>query len=305
MRGRYPRMRTRGLVVALAGVIAAIGVAATPASALTRTFTNNGQVAIPATGTQGVANPYPSEIPVTGFVGGTIQKATATVSGFSHTFPSDVAVLLVGPTGANTILFALEGGGTDVNNIDLTFDQSALNRVPTPMVSGTFQPTAAAGTTTAPFAAPAPGPPYNESLNVFNNTTPNGIWRLFVEDRAAADTGSFARGWSLTLNAPVNTLTAGKPKLNKKNGTARVPATVADAGQLTLSGKGVKTASASKSVAVAGPGTVNLTVKPKGKTRKKLNSTGKATVNVKITFTPTGGTPNAVTKKIKLKKTLR
>ena len=49
---------------------------------------------------------------------------------------------------------------------------------------------------------------------------------------------------------------------------------------------------------------MNLVVKPKGKTSRKLNTTGKATVKVNITFTPTGGAPNTVTKKIKLKKTL-
>jgi hypothetical protein len=55
---------------------------------------------------------------------------------------------------------------------------------------------------------------------------------------------------------------------------------------------------------VRGPGTVNLVVKPKGKTRGKLTSTGKAAVKVRFTFTPTGGAPNVQTKKIKLKKTL-
>ena len=138
---------------------------------------------------------------------------------------------------------------------------------------------------------------------MFNTTPPNGAWKLFIQDRAGFDVG-FVGGWSLNVTAPVNTLTAGKPKLNKKKGTAQVPVTVGDAGQLALSGKGVKSASASKSVAVGGPGTVKLTVKAKGKAAKTLNSSGKATVKAKITFTPNGGTSNVVTKKIKLKKTL-
>ncbi len=113
-------------------------------------------------------------------------------------------------------------------------------------------------------------------------------------------------GWSLTVNAPDNTMTTGKPKLNKKKGTAQVPVTVGDSGQVSLAGKGVATLAstqAAKSVAV-GPGTTKLRVKPEGKTKRKLNSTGKAKVKVTITFTPTGGTPNAQTKKIKLKKQL-
>ena len=101
-------------------------------------------------------------------------------------------------------------------------------------------------------------------------------------------------------------MTTGKPKLNKKKGTAQVPVTVGDSGQVSLAGKGVATLAstqAAKSVAV-GPGTTMLRVKPEGKTKRKLNSTGKAKVTVTITFTPTGGTPNAQTKKIKLKKQL-
>ena len=142
------------------------------------------------------------------------------------------------------------------------------------------------------------------NLDIFNGTPANGTWQLFVEDQAGNDVGSFGGGWSLALNAPDNALTTGKPKLNKKKGTAQLPVTVGDAGQLTLRGKGVKSASASKAVAVKGPGTTKLTVKAKGKTLRQLNSTGSAKVKVKITFTPTGGTSSTTTKKIKLKKTL-
>jgi hypothetical protein len=126
-----------------------------------------------------------------------------------------------------------------------------------------------------------------------------------VEDQVGFDVGgTIFGGWSLTLNAPDNALTTGKPKLNTNKGTAVLPVTVGDAGQLTLSGKGVKSASASKAVAVKGPGTTKLVVKPKGKTTRTLNRTGIAKVKVKIKFTPTGGAPNIQTKKIKLKKTL-
>jgi hypothetical protein len=216
-------------------------------------------------------------------------------------------VLLVGPSGANSILMGRVGGcpESDIGLINLTFDQAAastLNQTDT-AVSGTYRPSQLT-TTPNPLSAPAPGGPYPVNLDVFNGTPANGAWNLFIEDQVGFDVGSVTGGWSLTLSAPVNTLTTGKPKLNKKKGTARVPVTVGDAGQLTLRGKGVKAASATKSVAVAGPGTVNLPVKPKGKTQKKLNSTGKATVTVNITFTPTGGAPNVQKKTIKLKKTL-
>jgi hypothetical protein len=48
---------------------------------------------------------------------------------------------------------------------------------------------------------------------------------------------------------------------------------------------------------------VKLLVKPKGKLKSKLATTGKAKVKVKVTFTPTGGTAKSSTKRIKLIKT--
>jgi subtilisin-like proprotein convertase family protein len=291
------------LALLLATAFVSLGVTAGSASAATGTFTNSNPIAIPDNTT---ANPYPSTINVTGFAGN-VQKVTATLRSFTHTCPDDLGVLLVGPSGAKSILMDDVGGcpqGAGAPVVNLTFDQfaaNALNSSDYP-ASGTYRPSedGPAG----PLAPPAPPNPYPVNLGIFNGAPANGVWRLFIEDQAGIDVGTVGGGWSLTLNAPVNTLAAGKPKLNKKKGTARVPVTVGDAGQLTLTGKGVKTASATKSKAVAGPGTVKLTVKPKGKTRQKLNTTGKATVKAKFTFTPTGGTSSVVTKKIKLKKTL-
>jgi DNA-binding beta-propeller fold protein YncE len=107
-----------------------------------------------------------------------------------------------------------------------------------------------------------------------------------------------------------NAFTIGKPKLNRKRGTAKLPVSVPGAGTLTLGGKGVmpqrtvRRAAGAANKAVAGAGTVNLLVKAKGKTKKTLNKKGKVKVKPKITFTPTGGSPNAQTKTIKLKKKL-
>ena len=296
--------RGRRLALLLTTALVALGVTAGSASAATSTFSNPAFIAIPD---RGIASPYPSTINVGGLAGN-VQKATVTLHNFRHTCPDDLNVLLVGPSGAKSILMSNVGGcPPDVNAlvVTLTFDQSASASLTNPSaaypVSGTYKPSQDG--TPAPLSPPAPGPPYPLDLNVFNNTPANGVWSLFVEDTASQDQGEISSGWSLTLTAPVNTVTAGKPKLNTHNGTAQVPVTVGDAGNLALSGKGVKPASARESKAVAGPGTVKLKVKPKGKTVQKLNSTGKATVKAKITFTPNGGASNTITKKIKLKKT--
>jgi hypothetical protein len=102
----------------------------------------------------------------------------------------------------------------------------------------------------------------------------------------------------------VNGLTVGTPKLNKNKGTAQLPVTVTDPGSVALAGNGVKprSAPASKSVTTVGAGTVNLVVKAKGKKRRKLNDTGKAKVNVTITYMPNGAPPISDTAKVKLKK---
>jgi subtilisin-like proprotein convertase family protein len=160
-------------------------------------FANSTTIGIPGNpaATSGVASPYPSSIVVSG-VAGTVSKVTATLHGFSHTFPGDVDVLLAGPAGQRIVLLSDVGGGTDAVNLTLTFDDDA----PAPgtvLVSGTFRPTnIGAGDA---FPAPAPGPPHGTVLADFNGSDPNGAWSLYVVDDAGADRGSIAGGWSLSF----------------------------------------------------------------------------------------------------------
>jgi subtilisin-like proprotein convertase family protein len=297
--------RTR-LALILTSALALLGFTAGSASAATQTFTNGAGILLQD---DAPAIPYPSNISVAGFAGN-LQKATVTLHNFTHEYPDDLVVLLVGPGGQNSLLMGYVGGDTGDPQpfSNLTFDQSATATLnpDDELTSGTYRPSVDPSESPFTLSPPAPsGDLTVADLNVFNGHPANGTWSLFIEDQAGTDAGVIEGGWSVNLSAPVNTVTAGKPKLNKKKGTARIPVTVGDAGQLNLSGKGVKSASASKAVAVGGPGTTTLTVKPKGKTRKKLNSTGKAKVKVTITFTPNGGAPSVTTKKIKLKKTLK
>lgn len=182
-------------------------------------FANAAAVVIPGTGTGTTvgapANPYPSTINVAG-VTGTVSKVTATITGFSHTFPSDVDVLLVGPGGQTTVLLSDAGGGTDIVNINMTFDDSGPV-APAILVSGTFRPTnITAGDV---YPAPAPAGPHGATLASFNGTNPNGDWRLFVMDDAAGDIGSFSGGWSLNI-------TTSTPVCNTSPCTLNVPADI-------------------------------------------------------------------------------
>jgi hypothetical protein len=106
-----------------------------------------------------------------------------------------------------------------------------------------------------------------------------------------------------TLTKPIEVR---KPKLNKRNGTARVPVSVPAPGTISLRGKGVRaqrngrSSGAVASKRVAAPGIVNLLVKAKGKAKRRLTKTGKVRVKINVTYTPTGGATSTKTKQITL-----
>jgi len=152
-------------------------------------------ISIPAVGP---ASPYPSAIAVSGMAG-TVSKVAVTLNGLSHTWPADVDVVLVGPAGQNVLLMSGVGGGTAINNVNLTFDDAASSTVPTPISSGTYQPTD--GGVGADLDPPAPSAPYGSALSVFNGTDPNGTWSLYVLDGADEDSGSIGQGWRLAITA--------------------------------------------------------------------------------------------------------
>jgi subtilisin-like proprotein convertase family protein len=157
---------------------------------------------------------YPSSITVVGLAGQVVTKATITLFGFTHGFPSDVDLLLIGPQGQKSIVMANAGGQNkySVTNLNLTFEDDAASTLPiySRLTSGTFKPTdgyAALGYTNLPFEFPTPAPAGNSNsptaLSVFRNTDPSGTWKLFVVDDASGDSGMIAGGWSLTLSVGV------------------------------------------------------------------------------------------------------
>ncbi|MEI6198172.1 MAG: hypothetical protein WCS42_27970, partial [Verrucomicrobiota bacterium] len=140
------------------------------------------------------ATPYPSTIAVSG-VSTPVSKVTATISGWSHTYPSDVSMLLVGPGGQKVKLVGATGGSSGISGITVTFDDSAGASLPSGAIaSGTYLPTDLSSGDV--FNSPAPASPYGSTLAPFA-VTPNGIWSLYVEDFNAQDSGSISGGWSL------------------------------------------------------------------------------------------------------------
>ncbi len=185
-------------------------------SNVSQTFSNGTAITIPATGTGATtgapATPYPSNITVAG-APVSPSKITVTLKNISHTFPSDVDVLLVGPTGQKFIVLSDAIGGTDWTGQTYTFDDNAaaiLSNAGTPPASGSFRPTNYG--TGDVFPVPAPAAPYlspatagaNTLASTFAGLNPNGTWSLYVVDDAGTDIGSFAGGWDLTITSSTN-----------------------------------------------------------------------------------------------------
>jgi subtilisin-like proprotein convertase family protein len=179
------------------------------------TFANAAAMTIPDSG---AASLYPSTINVSGLTG-TIGDVNVSLLGLTHTFPDDLDVLLVGPTGQKMILMSDVGGGNAISGINLVLDDqgaSALSNTGQ-LVSGTFRPTNIGTGDT--FPSPAPAGPYDATLATFNASNPNGTWSLYVLDDQSANSGSLANGWSLTFvlanSSPTDPVNVLQPAINE------------------------------------------------------------------------------------------
>jgi hypothetical protein len=234
MRQQYGRRRTkmsktyrpRVLRVLLAGVVLALvslmffvpAARATHIDELvdhTVSARNASQIHM-STGGPDPASPYPSKIKISGMdPTATIQDLNVKLWGFSHIYQDDVDVLLAGPAGQKVILMSDVGGGYDTDYFevkeDLVLDDEAAGYLPdgTWITAGTYRPTdgtsveGAACQRPANFPSPAPASPYARTLSSFDDTNPNGVWKLFVLDdcgpQSRYDLGEFAGGWSLVM----------------------------------------------------------------------------------------------------------
>jgi subtilisin-like proprotein convertase family protein len=155
---------------------------------------NSGLITIP---NSGPGTPYPSTIVAAG-LSTNASLCSVELRSITHTFPADIDILLQGPVAAaqNATIMSDAGGSTPVTAIDLVLTDGAASTIPTPLVSGSFQPTNV-GVGDA-FPAPAPAPAGGSSLGIFAGN-PNGTWRLFVVDDAGGDLGSISGGWCINI----------------------------------------------------------------------------------------------------------
>ncbi len=178
-------------------------------SVAAQTFCNSAAITIPATGTSGVGTPYPSSITVSG-VAGVVDRVSVNINGFSHTFPDDVDMLLVAPSGQKMIIQSDTNGNTDVAGINYVINDSASTALSDSgaLTAGAYRPTDYS--TGDIFTAPAPGGPYNDPAtagaatlaSTFAGIDPNGTWQLYVVDDTSTDTGGISGGWCITIGPP-------------------------------------------------------------------------------------------------------
>lgn len=158
------------------------------------------------------ADPYPAEIPVSGFRQGAIRNVRVVLRGLSHSFPQDLDMLLVAPNDDVATMFS-DAGATNPA-VDLTNATIFLD-------DGAFDPLPAAGLLAAPdtaasyrpanhpdpndfFAAPAPLSPGTPALSTFDGGDPNGVWQLYIyDDNGSGGQGELALGWELAITARV------------------------------------------------------------------------------------------------------
>lgn len=177
------------------------------------TFANTTPILIPAgqpATTSGVGSPYPSTISVSGYTSA-VGNITVKLKQFSHTYPSDVDLLLVSPTGQKMIIMSDAGGSTAVSNVNITLDDTAVGLLPSGAIAtGAYRPTNL-GTATDTFAAPAPAAPYASPgtfgsatlVSTFAGQNVNGTWSLYAVDDGAADVGSINGGWEISFTPPL------------------------------------------------------------------------------------------------------
>ena len=174
-------------------------------------LTNSSPITIPAIlDGIGASNPFPSQITVSG-EDIRLSDVNVTLHGLSHAWLDDIDVILIGPTGASTILTSDVGGANAAAAVDLTFDDDASGQLADagPISSGSYRPSNfEAGEDFDPPAGCNPGPggnaPQSNCLaEAFNGTDPNGTWSLYVADDDPAGNGTIAYGWSLQLETDI------------------------------------------------------------------------------------------------------
>jgi subtilisin-like proprotein convertase family protein len=150
----------------------------------------------------GNANPYPSQLTVSGLPTTGVTVKSVKLGNVNHTFPDDMDIVLVSPTGQAVIIMSDAGGGADEVALDYTFDDAAATTMADATLNptGTFKPTNFGATDNFPSPGPGSLTQATPTLSTFTGNL-NGDWKLYVVDDATGDVG-FIGNWTITFNRP-------------------------------------------------------------------------------------------------------
>lgn len=295
-----------GRVFAFSAALLAALVLPVAAQAETRTFLNSTYIV--TTGVQGPANVFPTRLVLSG-LSGTVTDANVTLLGLSSARPDDIDVVITGPNGQKVMLMSDACGTTSFESANFSFDDSAptfLSNNGTCPASTSYKPSNYVGAapepdnlSVFPGGPGGPAPPYLNALSFFNGASPNGTWSLYLIDDEDAFFGALMSGWALTLDIlpPDASFSIGDLKGKRLSLNVNSPGAVE-----IIDGGSSSTRLLKASSAIGGPGTIKVPLKLTSAGRKRLRENDKVRVNARITFTPTGGTANSLTEKLKIKK---
>ncbi len=144
---------------------------------------------------ENVADPYPSVITLQNMEG-TIRKITVTLTGITHSYFADIDIMLEGPSERTAMLLSY-CSDTSVSGLNITLDDAAAGFLPDSgsISSGTYKTSNYGGT--FDMSPQAPASPYGASLASFAGISPNGEWKLYVQDLFQGDSGTISGGWSI------------------------------------------------------------------------------------------------------------
>lgn len=167
----------------------------------TQTYSSSCVINVPGTGTVGNGSPYPCVVTVGGLPPAGVTVQSVRINNYNHTFPDDVDLVLVSPTGTPVILMSDAGGAAPATGQIFTFRDGAAALADNAFnPTGTYRPT----NYLTPDNFPAPGPgsltQAAPALSSFAGNA-NGNWSLYAVDDLTGSTGIIG-GWSITFNIP-------------------------------------------------------------------------------------------------------
>ena len=138
------------------------------------------------------ATPYPMTFNVSG-IATPATRIAISLSAFDHTYPSDVAMLLVSPAGSACIVAGRIQGDTAATFVDVVLDGISPNGPWDGYSAGQYQTNSSDTYFDFTLINGCPEGPYETSFSIFNNTPSidvNGTWKLYIQDFASADVGT-------------------------------------------------------------------------------------------------------------------